>query len=209
MSCSHNYNNVGDIGMPRMILCQSEKLRVIPSCPDPIYEWSPGMQTTQEIDLDDGVNVSVEVDCGSCGGAESEGYCFPIVKSSCNAWGVFIAPCAESGSGEYISFQDEYQIVHTCSGDAIDWTTIAFNYTHVPAGITLDYGGAPNRISAEVNLSIVKPGTYYVPTRVFTASGVPSNWWLTRVTIGGDGNNIGASDYLDPTDDLWGDCCKD
>lgn len=70
------------------------------------------------------------------------------------------------------------------AGDAIDWTTMEFDYTNAPSGITLAYGGAAGQCQGTLDCTVFpRPGTYYVATRVFSVSGIPSNWALCRITI--------------------------
>lgn len=198
MPCSHLYTTGT---LHRMIICQSEDLLADTNCADPAYEWTPGGATTEEIPLVPETTQEVEVTCPGCGGPATADHCMPIILPGCP----FSTPSVPSQAIYFeclvgTSFTADEEIFaekYECAGDAIDWTTVEFDYTHVPAGITCAYGGSDRRIEATVDFDLVIPGTYYVPTRVYSLAGIPSNWALARIMVGIDEQQI-----------LIGDCCE-
>ena len=192
MPCSHTY-----FGYPRAIICQSEQLSADTNCVMPTYEWTPGLAATQNVPLVPETTQDVEVTCPGCGAPATASHCMPVIWPGCTA----VAPgiyfdCVVTGTvietGEI--FEEQYE----CAGDAIDWTTVEFDYTFLPAGITLAYGGADRVIEATIDFDLIGPGAYFVPTRVYSIAGIPSNWALSYIQVGG----------LEAADAETGACCE-
>ncbi len=197
MSCSHLYL----FSSPRMIICQSENLLADTNCAEPTYEWTPGGATTEEIALVPETTQEVEVTCPGCGVPATDEICIPIIMPGCGYStpsvpdaGIYfecIVGTTDTLTGEL--FAEDYE----CAGDAIDWTTVEFDYTHVPTGLTCAYGGADRTIEATVDFDLVRSGVYYVPTRVYSAAGIVSNWSLSRIVVG-----------ITDAQTILGDCCE-
>lgn len=201
MPCSHLYI----FSAPRMILCQKEDLLADTNCAEPTYEWTPGGATTEEIPLVPETTQDVEVTCPGCGGPATDEICIPVIMPGCG----YSTPSVPSAGIAFeclvgTSFSADEEIMaekYECAGDAIDWTTVEFDYTHVPTGITCAYGGADKRIEATVDFDLVRSGVYYVPTRVYSTSGIASNWALTRILVG---IQLDVAGFPSPL----GDCCE-
>lgn len=196
MSCSHNFSG-NAFPHPRAILCQSEKLAVDTNCSSPNFYWVPGGFFTQEVDLQVEVTHEVVVGCDSCGDDQVLEYCIPVIKPSCTnpsggplnpyeippapTGGYFYFTC-DSGNSDTVTdqgFDEDY----VCAGDPIDWSTVEFDYSHVPTGITAAYGGTGANISVTVDFAFLYPGTYHLPTRVKSTSGKYSNWALLPIYV--------------------------
>lgn len=177
MNCSTLYN-----GFPRMLICQTEQLTASTDCPDGVVTWTPG-GTMDTIDLETETVYTVDSECFDCPDTDSVTYCFPIIAPECyDDEGVYVewvdGDIAVAGTGKSLTEQ------YACPGDAIDWTTMEFDYTNVPSGLTLSYAGIVGEIDCVLDCTTFpNPGVYYVATRVFSVAGIPSNWTLSRVAI--------------------------
>lgn len=184
MPCTNNY-----VQPPRAILCQSEKISVDTDCTTPTFLWSPGGYTTQEVNLQAETEHSVNVSCSGCGSPQTLDYCIPIITAGClfdpnPPYGpvnfIFICEALDTQTvTQPVAFQEDY----VCAGDPIDWSTVEFDYTLVPTGITGAYGGSGSSVSVTIDYNYVLPGTYYLPTRVQSTNGIYSNWALLRLRI--------------------------
>lgn len=179
MNCTHNYF----VGEPRVVLCQSEQVTGSTSCPDGVITWTPG-GTTDTIDLTTKTEYTVDSECFDCPDTDSVTYCFPTIFPDCNHQGIGV-DWDDGNAALAIPAGDAFETDYACIGDPIDWTTMEFNYLNAPSGITLAYGGAAGQVQGTLDCTTFpRPGVYYVATRVYSTSGVPSNWALCQISIG-------------------------
>lgn len=177
-NCTHDYL----LGSPRIIICQKEELTGTVNCPDGVITWTPG-GTTDTIDLSTGVVYTVDSECFDCPDTDSVEYCFPVIIPDCSHQGLYI-PWETGNNSLTIPAENCFETSYECAGDAIDWSTMEFNYINVPSGLTLAYGGAAGQAQGTLDCTTFpNPGTFYVAARVYSTSGIPSNWALTRISI--------------------------
>jgi len=135
--------------------------------------------TVDTIQLNTGVAYTVDSNCPECEDSDSASYCMPVIRARC----IEADSVACVSGSNVVTTKHSVESQHVCSGDSINWSSMEFDYTLTPVGITCAYGGTAGHVEFTIDCALVEPGTYYIPVRVAATSGIKSNWALARIKL--------------------------